>query len=60
MDYILSYFIIGYFISLSFYLMILFSPMEEKFKTKDCILVIFVWPLVVFEVIKEFINKYKD
>ena len=60
MDYIINYFIIGYFISLSFYLMILFSPMEEKFKTKDCIWAMFIWPFIVFEFIKELINYYKD
>ncbi len=56
MDYIINYFIIGYFISLGFCIMMHFSPVEEKFVTKDALGVIFFWPLVSYQFIKEIIK----
>jgi hypothetical protein len=57
MDYIINYLIIGYFISLGFYLIAWFSPVENEFTTKDVIGIIIFWPLPTYGFIKELIKQ---
>jgi hypothetical protein len=58
MNFILNYFIIGYFVSLGFTLILYFSPVEEKFTNKDIIGTIIFWPLVTYGFIKEIIKHH--
>jgi hypothetical protein len=58
MNFILNYFIVGYFISLGFALMLYFSSVKEKFTNKDIIGTIIFWPLVTYGFIKELIKQY--
>lgn len=60
MDYIINYLIIGYFISLGFYLLMYFSPIGEKFTTRDALGTIIFWPLISYQFIKEIIKNHND
>ena len=61
MDYIVNYLIIGYFISLGFYLIAyLTSSLEIEFTGKDILLMIIFWPLVTYGFIKEMIKYNND
>jgi hypothetical protein len=60
MNYITNYLIIGYFISLAFHLMVCFSPVEERFTTKDVLGTILFWPLVTYQFIKELIKNHDE
>lgn len=56
MNYIITYLILGYFVSLGFHLMIYFSPIEEKFTAKDALGTMVLWPLAIYGFIKEIIR----
>lgn len=58
MNYIINYFIIGYFVSLGFHLVVYFSPVEEKFTAKDVLGTIIFWPLITYGFVKELIKNY--
>lgn len=60
MDYIINYLIIGYFISLGFYLLMYFSPIGEKFTARDALGTIIFWPLISYQFIKEIIKNHND
>ena len=60
LSYLINYLIIGYFVSLGFHLMIHFSPVKEKFTTKDVIGVMVFWPLVTYGFIKELIKRHNE
>jgi hypothetical protein len=60
MDYIITYFIIGYFISLGFNLIIYFLSVEEEFAIKEILGVMVFWPLVTHQFIKELINNHDE
>jgi hypothetical protein len=60
MDYIINYLIIGYFISLGFYLLMYFSPIGEKFTARDALGTIIFWPLISYQFIKEIIKHHND
>ena len=60
MDYIINYLIIGYFISLGFYLLMCFSPIGEKFTARDALGTIIFWPLISYQFIKEIIKNHND
>jgi hypothetical protein len=60
MDYVIYYLSIGYFVSLGFHTMVYFSPVEEKFTTKDIIGTMIFWPLVTYQFIKELIKHHNE